>query len=92
MNLPLSVGQYVEIQTGTGSIAAQIGTALAPPVLGFIAGFVLTPLVFPGASEAASAMAGVLMLFASALLTYQFRKHIPPHTGVWVKKKKTQEG
>lgn len=55
----------------------QALSACVPPLLGFAAGFFTLGLVFPQSGEPARAAAGVLGLFAAALLLYRLRGRPP---------------
>jgi sigma-E factor negative regulatory protein RseC len=70
-DLPLREGQIVEIAAPP---VTQVLTALLPPVLGFIAGYICAALFFPLAGEAVHAGAGVIFLFAAAFIVYAVRK------------------
>ena len=43
---------------------------------GFIAGYILTGIIFPQSGDPARAMAGVVMLLGSGFATYFIRKHL----------------
>jgi len=77
LSLSLKTGQTVEVSASGASIFRQAITALVPPALGFTAGFFLTRLFLPKASEGASAAAGVIFLFAVAFIVYMVRKRKP---------------
>lgn len=70
--LPLSVGQMVE--TETPALLKQALGILLPPVLGFIAGYVLTRLCFPVAGDPGRAAAGVFLMFLAAAARFLIRK------------------
>ncbi|MCL2833635.1 MAG: SoxR reducing system RseC family protein [Treponema sp.] len=76
-NLLLEKGQIVEVGSNPSSIAAQSIPALLVPLLGFIAGFLIIKLVFPGLNEGAAAASGVLLMFIAALGFLRFRSHFP---------------
>jgi sigma-E factor negative regulatory protein RseC len=77
--LALRPGQLVETETAASALKQGLG-ALLPPLLGFIAGYVITGLVFPPASEPSQAAGGVLFLFAAAFAVYFIRRRFPPKT------------
>jgi sigma-E factor negative regulatory protein RseC len=74
--LPLTVGELVE--TETPAPLKQILGTLLPPILGFIAGYVLTGLCFPVAGDPAKAAAGVLLMFLSGAVRFLIRKRLGP--------------
>jgi positive regulator of sigma E activity len=78
LSLSLKTGQTVEVSAPGTSIIRQAVAALIPPALAFTAGFFLTRLFLPKASEGAAAGTGVLFLFASAFIVYTVRKRKPP--------------
>jgi sigma-E factor negative regulatory protein RseC len=75
--LSLRPGQLVETETAASPLKQGLA-ALLPPLLGFIAGYAATGIVFPGAGEPLRAAAGVLLLFAVAGALYVVRLHRPP--------------
>jgi positive regulator of sigma E activity len=77
LSLSLKAGQTVEVSASGTSIFRQAMAALIPPALGFTAGFFLTRLFLPKASEGACAAAGVIFLFAAAFIVYTIRKKKP---------------
>jgi len=77
LSLSLKTGQTVEVSAPGTSIFRQAMAALIPPALGFTAGFFLTRLFLPKASEAACAFAGVIFLFAAAFIVYAVSKRKP---------------
>ena len=77
LSLTLKTGQTVEVSAPGASIFRQAMAALIPPALGFTAGFFLTHLLLPKASEAACAAAGVVLLFVAAFIVYAIRKRKP---------------
>jgi len=78
LSLSLKTGQTVEVSAPVTSIFRQAMAALIPPALGFTAGFFLTRLFLPKASEAACVAAGVVLLFAAAFIVYSIKKRTPP--------------
>jgi sigma-E factor negative regulatory protein RseC len=76
--LDLAKGQRVETGSSPRSLLAQGAAALAPPLLGFIAGFFLARMLFPRSGEGFRAACGALLLFAAALGFYFFRRRFPP--------------
>jgi len=78
LSLSLKKGQTVEVSAQVTSIFRQALAALVPPALGFTAGFFLTRLFIPKASEGACAASGVILLFAAAFIVYSVRKRTPP--------------
>ena len=77
LSLPLNVGQKVEIENSKPDIIRQSLIALLPPFAGFIAGYVITGLIFPSSTDGARAMAGVLFFLAAGAVTYFIRKKFP---------------
>ena len=77
LGLSLEEGQSVVIETPAAPVLAQTAAALGIPVLGFIAGFLLTGFLLPDSGESAKAAAGVLLMFLAALIFYQFRRKFP---------------
>jgi len=77
LSLSLKTGQTVEVNAPGTSIFRQAMAALIPPALGFAAGFFLTRLFLPKASEAACAASGVVLLFIAAFIVYTVRKRKP---------------
>jgi positive regulator of sigma E activity len=80
LSFALSIGQRVEIEASKAVLASQSLTALLPLVLGFIGGFLLVGILFPGAGESAQAVGGVFALFAAAGITYNICKRFPSKT------------
>jgi sigma-E factor negative regulatory protein RseC len=76
--LPLSPGQTVEAEISRPSLIREALAILLPPILGFMAGYFLTGLLFP-AGEAAG---GVLCLLGTAFLLYRIRRWFPPGTNI----------
>jgi sigma-E factor negative regulatory protein RseC len=75
--LDLRPGLLVETETAASPIRQGLG-ALLPPLLGFVAGYVVTGLAIPAAGEPLRAAAGALLLFAVAGALYLFRRRHPP--------------
>ena len=71
--LPLETGQIVEVKSPAG-LVGQALAAFLPPVLGFLAGYFLAPLLFPDAGQKASAGLGLIFLFGTAFIIYSIRK------------------
>jgi sigma-E factor negative regulatory protein RseC len=71
-------GQLVEAAVPLKTLLVQALAAGLPPVLGFIAGFLVTGFIFPHSGEPARAAAGVFCLFAAALILYRVRRRFPP--------------
>jgi sigma-E factor negative regulatory protein RseC len=77
--LPLTPGQRVAAKFPPGSVLAQTLTALLPPLLGLIAGYVLGGLwVSPAGSQAPRAAAGGAGFVIFAGIVYFIRKQLPP--------------
>ena len=74
---PLETGQMVELSAPGISLLGQALASLLPPVLGFIAGYAIARLLFPGAGEGAFAGAGVILLFACAFIVFRVRAKFP---------------
>jgi sigma-E factor negative regulatory protein RseC len=74
LDLPVETGQLVEVET-EASLLPQALTAFLPPILGFIAGFLIIRLLFPETGEGAAAGMGVIFLFASAFVVYRMKKN-----------------
>ena len=86
-SLDLAPGQLVETGFSPRALLCQGAAALIPPLLGFIAGFVFTGILFPKSGDALRAACGALLLFAAAFGFYFFRKRFPSrHTGVVILK------
>jgi sigma-E factor negative regulatory protein RseC len=77
--LDLKPGQLVETELNASPVKQGV-TVLLPPILGFIAGFFLTGVLFPATGDPPRAAAGVLFLFAAAFVCYFIRRHFPPKT------------
>ncbi|WP_010260197.1 SoxR reducing system RseC family protein [Treponema primitia] len=77
--LVLQPGQLVETEAAASALKQGL-TVLLPPLLGFIAGYVLTGIIFPATGDPARAATGVLLLFATAFAVYCIRRHFPPKT------------
>lgn len=75
--LPLEVGQLVETELAASALKQGLAV-LAPPFVGFIAGYFLTGIFLPAAGEPSRAAGGVLFLFAAALIIYFIRRRFPP--------------
>ncbi|AEF86039.1 hypothetical protein TREPR_2764 [Treponema primitia ZAS-2] len=69
-------GQRVETETASSALKQGLG-ALIPPILGFIAGFLLTGALFPTAGDPPRAAGGALLLFAVAVSCYFYRRRFP---------------
>ena len=76
LNLPLHEGQTVEVCAAGRSIAGQAMTALLPPTLGLIIGFIIARLLF-GTGEAAAAFAGLALFLGTAIIIHMVRKRKP---------------
>ena len=74
LGLPLSIGQIVEVENPKGSLLKQALKALLPPVLGFLAGYALTGILFPLSGDPARAFSGILTFFLTALVVYRTQK------------------
>jgi sigma-E factor negative regulatory protein RseC len=83
-HFPLAIGQAVKIETPKATLLGQGFTALFPPMVGFIAGFMLTGLLVPASGDPARAAGGVLGLFILAYLTYLIRKKHPAEMALQV--------
>ncbi|GHV73928.1 hypothetical protein AGMMS49940_12300 [Spirochaetia bacterium] len=77
--LDLKPGQLVETEAVASAIKQGLAVLL-PPILGFIAGYVLSGVLFPTAGDPACAAAGVLLLFVVAFALYFIRRRFPPKT------------
>jgi sigma-E factor negative regulatory protein RseC len=77
--LALQPGQLVETEAAASALKQGLAVLL-PPSLGFIAGYVLTGIIFPTTGDPARAAAGVLLLFATAFAIYFIRRRFPPKT------------
>ena len=80
LKLSLEPGQAVEIEIAPSSALIQAVSALLPPLLGFIAGFFLTALIFPGSGDPARSAGGAALMFLSALGLYGYRRKNPVKT------------
>ena len=78
--LPIENGQIVEVETEAAALLPQAITALLPPVLGFLTGFILTRLLLPGAGEAVAAFIGLALLFGAARAVYKAKGKKPGET------------
>ncbi|MHB9291024.1 hypothetical protein Holit_00094 [Hollandina sp. SP2] len=81
---PLAIGQMVKIETPKAVLVGQGVTALLPPILGFMGGFMLTGFLVPASGDPARAAGGVLGLFILAYLIYLIRKKHPVETTLQV--------
>ena len=86
IDLPLQNGQLVEIETKNSSVIIQTLFALGIPLLGFIAGFLLTALFFPASGEGARAASGALLMFLAAIGFYLIRKRHPAKCSCFISK------
>ncbi|MDR1596755.1 MAG: SoxR reducing system RseC family protein [Treponema sp.] len=77
--LALRPGQLVETETAASALKQGLA-ALLPLPTSFIAGYVISGLVFPSASEPFRAAVGVLFLFTAAFAVYFIRRRFPPQT------------
>jgi sigma-E factor negative regulatory protein RseC len=77
LGLPLKPGQRVETETALSSTAIQAISTLLPPILGFIAGFFLTALAFPGSGDSARSAGGAFFMFLFSLAFYFYRRKHP---------------
>ena len=75
--LPLKNGQTVEVKAPGINILTQALAALLPPIMGFIAGYTITRLLFQKAGESAAAFFGAIFLFITAFVVYWIRKKYP---------------
>jgi positive regulator of sigma E activity len=73
----LSPGQFVEIETSTAGAFLQFLQAVIPPVLGFIAVYLIVQFVFPASGDGVRIAAGVVGLFLAGLGFYLYRKRFP---------------
>ena len=76
--LPLAPGQTVEVEIPGLSLFTQVLMAFLPPFFGFLAGFSFFRFFFPASGEAAAALAGAILLFASAFAVIKLREKKPP--------------
>jgi len=77
-DLPLKIGQTVEVKASTVLAPGQAIMAFLIPILGFISGFILCRFLFPEAGEGAFAFTGVIFLFAASFVVFRIRKKRPP--------------
>ena len=77
LKLPLEPGQVVEVETLPSPAIIQAVSALLPPLLGFIAGFFLTALIFPGSGDPARSAGGAVLMFLTAAGLYAYRRKTP---------------
>ncbi|MDR2500755.1 MAG: SoxR reducing system RseC family protein [Treponema sp.] len=77
LGLSLAIGQVVETEFPAASARAQAALALGPPVLSFIAGYLLAGLA-AAPSDPFRAFCGAAALFATALIVYRIRRRFPP--------------
>jgi sigma-E factor negative regulatory protein RseC len=77
--LALSPGQLVETETAASALKQGL-VVLLPPLLGFVAGYIITGFVFPSVLEPPRTAAGVLFLFTTAFAIYFIRRRFPPKT------------
>ena len=81
--LLLAPGQTVEVQASSASFMKQAFAAFLPPLLSFIAGFMLCQYLLPAAGEGAAAGMGIIFLFAAAFIVFMIkRKH--PENRAWL--------
>ncbi|GHV92479.1 hypothetical protein AGMMS50268_29820 [Spirochaetia bacterium] len=76
--LDLAPGRLVETGAAPRTLFAQGAAALAPPLLGFLAGFFSAGAIFPQSGDGLRAACGAILLFTAALGFYFFRKRFPP--------------
>jgi sigma-E factor negative regulatory protein RseC len=72
--LSLSPGQTVEAEIPPSSLVREALLSLLPPILGFMAAYALTGLLF----STGEAVGGVAGLFGTAFLLYRLRRRFPP--------------
>jgi len=72
--LPLKKGQKVQIGVSGAGLFRQSFSALLPPILGFMGGYLFTRIVFPAAGEKTAAFVGALLLFAVSVVFYRIKK------------------
>ena len=82
--LPLEPGQMVEIKPPDTPFLGQTLTALLPPILSFIAGFILIRVLSPGAGEGAAAGMGLILLFAASFIVYRIRRKKPAQNATFM--------
>jgi MYXO-CTERM domain-containing protein len=70
-------GQMAEAEISRPSLVREALMSLLPPILGFIAAYILTGLLF-AAGEEARAAGGLLGLLGAAFLFYRIRRRFPP--------------
>ena len=75
--LNIKTGQLVEVEASGAGIIVQAVAAFLPPIVSFIAGYLLTRLLFPQAGEGAAAGAGIFLLFAASLIFFRIKQKAP---------------
>jgi sigma-E factor negative regulatory protein RseC len=78
--LPLRPGLLVETEFRPGSAIAEGAALLLPPGLGFIAGFLVSGLIFPDLADAPRAFLGLIVLFGTAFVLFLVRRRFPSRT------------
>ena len=76
-DLPLQIGQTVEIDNPTATTVGQGIAVLAPPLLAFVAGYVIVMLRFPQSGDEIRAAVGVAAMLLGFFAVYWIRKLIP---------------
>ncbi len=76
-HLELSPGQCVEVENTTANAFIQFFQAMLPLLAGFVTGYILTWLVFPGSGDGARVAAGFVLLFLTGLGVYLYRMKFP---------------
>jgi positive regulator of sigma E activity len=82
----LSPGDSVELDIPPRVLIVQGFSALLPPVLGFIAAYVLSAYISPASSEAVRAALGAAAMFAAGVFFYIFRRRFPAKTRMELKR------
>lgn len=76
--LLLETGQMVEVQSPPAiTFLTQALMAFLPPIMGFIAGFLLSRFLFPEAGEGVHVFLGIVLLFTAAFIVYMIGRKKP---------------
>ena len=79
--LPLSVGLWVEVDNPVKNVVFQGLAVLLPPILLFIAGYLITMLMLPASGDEVRAAVGVISLFIGFFAVYWLRNVLPAGAG-----------
>ena len=76
-HLELSPGQFVEVENSTTGAFVQFLQAMLPLLAGFIIGYLITWLGFPGSGDGVRTAVGFAGLFLTGFGVYMYRRKFP---------------